>query len=690
MSGKKIVFSTVGLGILCWGMMACAVLAQDGVLQLTKSAAPSEIWPEDCQVAPNRATVTLEVRKPPCDTLRGVVDLMLVIDRSQSMDGEDLPLSDAKAAAKALLDFLGEPAPGNFDRAGLVAFNQIAETRLNLRDMDGDGKEALRGKIDALYPDGRTNIGDGIRKAANRLIQKGRGVPRAAVLLTHGMPNKPDGVDPYQYTRDGADYAAANGIKIFAVGFYPGPTEQELLEYVATVTDGKYYSFQSPDDLQGIVEDIAAQFICPSALDATIAEVLPDYVHQWDGFSIVPDSIFSGIDGTTTILWYVDEIRFEETWEASLLIGSDSTGADLPVDVEGASKVTYMLRGEAEEQPFPQAYVTVGGCAPVIEVQKVGTDINGGDLEPGDVIEYEVTIANTGNKGATGLRFTDPRPEDTHQLVIVDIPSGADDYSTDDMIDIRGIDVDFGGSVAITFRVTVKDPAAADAEEICNQGWVRNIPDAPDEPTDDPSTETEDDPTCMPLEAAPVIEVYKADAEVNGGGVEPGDVIEYEVTIVNEGNQDAEGLSFTDTIPEYTGYMSSSLTTTSGTLMNEDPVEISGIYLPVGDTVIIVFRVRVDASVEAGVEEICNQGWVSNIPGTPDEPTDDPDTREFNDDPTCTPLVAAPVIEVWKVDKDIDGHVLEPGDVIHRGGEIVYEVTIVNNDNQDAEDLRFT
>lgn len=41
---------------------------------------------------------------------------------------------------------------------------------------------------------------------------------------------------------------------------------------------------------------------------------------------------------------------------------------------------------------------------------KVATDVNGGDLVPGDVVEYTLVIRNTGNDASVGTEITDPLP----------------------------------------------------------------------------------------------------------------------------------------------------------------------------------------------------------------------------------------------------------------------------------------
>ncbi|MDL5056227.1 Ig-like domain-containing protein [Geitlerinema calcuttense] len=101
--------------------------------------------------------------------------------------------------------------------------------------------------------------------------------------------------------------------------------------------------------------------------------------------------------------------------------------------------------------------------------------------------------------------------------------------------------------------------------------------------------------------------------------------------------------------------------------------------LPAGDTVRIIFDVTVDNPLPAGVTQVCNQGTISGLlSGVPfSEVTDDPNTAAA-DDPTCTPVSAAPIMDATKTASDLNGGSAVPGD------EIEYTITISNSGNQDA------
>ena len=139
---------------------------------------------------------------------------------------------------------------------------------------------------------------------------------------------------------------------------------------------------------------------------------------------------------------------------------------------------------------------------------------------------------------------------------------------------------------------------------------------------------------------APYIEVEKLAVDTDGGIVQPGDSIRYEVTIWNYGCADLEdnpGHEFTDVLPaglDPTGQV----TETSGTAALDGDTIVWDGGIPAGGSVTIKYIVDLDSGLETG-DQICNQGtvhWDSNGDGTNDSTTltDDP-TTDDEDDPTC-------------------------------------------------------
>ena len=140
--------------------------------------------------------------------------------------------------------------------------------------------------------------------------------------------------------------------------------------------------------------------------------------------------------------------------------------------------------------------------APWIEATKTDTDLDGGKVYPGDTVKYTIVIRNEGcaDQGDNpGHEFTDVLPDSVAATGTVSASDGtaALDGNT---LNWDGI-VPAGGSVTITVTVKV-DEEAEDGQVICNQGtvhWDSNADGSNNaqEPTDDPETPTDDDPTCF-------------------------------------------------------------------------------------------------------------------------------------------------------------------------------------------------
>lgn len=152
-------------------------------------------------------------------------------------------------------------------------------------------------------------------------------------------------------------------------------------------------------------------------------------------------------------------------------------------------------------------------------------------------------------------------------------------------------------------------------------------------------------------------------------------VIEYAITLTNDGRADAFGVAFTDDVPRagfgFTvleippGATDASLPAPAGAY-TRGLIQVLGINVPRGGSAIIRFSIQVNrATVDLG-EVVDNQGS-AGIPGsaggTPVTPTDDPVTRAFEDD-TRVMIVTTDqrphVRAMWHQHVDLDVRVVDP------------------------------
>lgn len=87
---------------------------------------------------------------------------------------------------------------------------------------------------------------------------------------------------------------------------------------------------------------------------------------------------------------------------------------------------------------------------------KAVTDLDGGKLKPGDLVEYRIQLNNSSSTNATAVRVTDELSAYLENLTITQLPMGAEDHSTGGSLDIGNIAVPSKGSVLLVFQARVR------------------------------------------------------------------------------------------------------------------------------------------------------------------------------------------------------------------------------------------
>lgn len=79
----------------------------------------------------------------------------------------------------------------------------------------------------------------------------------------------------------------------------------------------------------------------------------------------------------------------------------------------GATSATLQASTTLDQYLIQVATLTTALSAPRLEVAKSVADLNGGDVQPGDVLRYAVTTRNSGDDAAAGVRLQDAVPAAT-------------------------------------------------------------------------------------------------------------------------------------------------------------------------------------------------------------------------------------------------------------------------------------
>lgn len=91
---------------------------------------------------------------------------------------------------------------------------------------------------------------------------------------------------------------------------------------------------------------------------------------------------------------------------------------------------------------------------------KTWLDLNGGDQNPNDVLQFTITLNETAGADASGVSVTDTLPATLNNLTVISFPAGATNSSTSSALNITGVSVPANGSATIVFQATIANGTA--------------------------------------------------------------------------------------------------------------------------------------------------------------------------------------------------------------------------------------
>lgn len=196
------------------------------------------------------------------------IDIVIALDISSSMLARDFAPDRLEAAKNVAMEFI---AGREYDRMGLVVFAGEAFTQCPLTTDRAVLLNLFKDIKTGMIEDG-TAIGNGLATAAARL-KDSEAISRVVILLTDGENNRGE-VAPVT----AAEIAKTFGIRVYTVGVgstgtapYPVQTQfgvqlrdmevkidEETLQEISTITDGKYFRATSNSKLEEIYKEIDA------------------------------------------------------------------------------------------------------------------------------------------------------------------------------------------------------------------------------------------------------------------------------------------------------------------------------------------------------------------------------------------------------------------------------------------------
>ena len=372
-----------------------------------------------------------------------------------------------------------------------------------------------------------------------------------------------------------------------------------------------------------------------------------------------------------TYLLQIDQDTPPGTWIADQGVVSGAGLQDEPADFVGTPATNDpTLIGPVGEYVSPNVSLSA---------MKAATDINGDDLMPGDRVRYQVTVTNNGPDTASNVVYNDSAPVYTGLVKdSVSANIGGPPISTSSSHFSLPIgDLAPGESVVVEFEVIVNDDAPQNAL-IASQGVVTgdgNIQVL----TDNPLTAADHDPTGLTLHGFPMLDVYKTVKDINRGSVNPGDILEYTITILSVHGGAVPDVMFYDQPGGFISLIPGTTTTSQGEIVSDsDKVEVEVGNVAYEKPAVIRFQVKVEKETPEG-SIIPNQGWATAPLGENGERitenSDDPSTLTI-DDPTVVIVVHDP-------------YVFDPPDAYKKaddtGENVIYwEMLWINDKNADA------
>ncbi len=317
----------------------------------------------------------------------------------------------------------------------------------------------------------------------------------------------------------------------------------------------------------------------------------------------------------------------------------------------------------------------------VANLDKTGTDLNGGEVHPGDVIEYSITFDNTGDDPSIDTVVSDAIPAGTTyvpgslEVVLDDNPAGPrTDAADGDTAWFDGTSVHFnigagatgtsGGEVIpssqggitydVRFQVTV-DPGT-EGSTITNRGQIDYTAKFIGE---DYSAQTA--PVDHPVDPLVDLRVTKSDAP---DPVFAGDQIVYSINAINDGPSPAQNVVVTDTLPA--GVSFSAAGSSPGCSAAGATVTCTAATLAPGTQ---TFTVVVDVDGDLGVASVTNTVTISS------------DTHEHD---TTNNADTEPTAIRREVDLSVD----KSGPTsVDAGDQITWTIVVANDGPSDAQNV---
>ncbi|MDO6760812.1 gliding motility-associated C-terminal domain-containing protein [Tamlana sp. 2_MG-2023] len=393
--------------------------------------------------------------------------------------------------------------------------------------------------------------------------------------------------------------------------------------------------------------------------DATgveVTDLLPD------GFTYVSSIVSSGIYDETTGIWNTGTVINGATETLSVVALVNPTGNYTNIAEVTASDIADSDSTPANGDPAEddQDSVTITPVTINADLSLTKT-VAGNILSPlvGTEITFQIAVTNDGPQDATGVEVTDLLP-DGFTYVSSIISSGTYDETTG----IWNTGTVINGATETLSVVALVNPTG-DYTNIA-EVTASDIADSDSTPNnDDPAEDDQDSITITPVQTAADLSLTKT---VVNGNTSPlaGTQITFQITVNNDGPQDATGVEVTDLLPS--GFVFENFSISSGTYNASTGIwNLGTITNGASETLLIDARVQT-SGVYLNTAEIT----ASDIADVDSTPNNNIEAEDDQDSILITPVIAMADLSLTK---EVVGGNTSP--LI--GTQITFQITVTND-----------
>jgi gliding motility-associated-like protein/uncharacterized repeat protein (TIGR01451 family) len=319
-----------------------------------------------------------------------------------------------------------------------------------------------------------------------------------------------------------------------------------------------------------------------------------------------------------------------------------------------------------------------------LEVIKLAEIVDNGNGETGvgDIVQYTITVKNTGSVTLTSISVTDELQDNAGNDIVLSSGNtlsytGASQGSPNGTLQANEVAtytayhvidqsiVDAGGLTNSALAIGI-DPSGVDVTDISDDG---------DAATDGPDADTDpsNDPTVTTISPSPSMSVVKT-AELVGntdGITEAGDLVEYTIVVTNAGNVTLLDVEITDVLTDQSG---------NGLTLTQDAA-IDGVLRDIApgasETYTVTYLIEQAAA---------DSGSISNVASASATILDGSAVTPVDSDPAIVTMTANPSMSIQKTKVENDG----VNDQMDVGETIDYTIVITNTGNITLNAITFT